>query len=51
MAVLIRLVTVVIRVDGERTPMGDERNVPPPAAMVHRHVCGRQEKGNDHRKV
>ena len=47
----IRLMRVVIRVEGKCVPMGDEHKVPRSTAMVHNHVRGGEEKGDDHTKV
>jgi hypothetical protein len=42
---------VVIRVEGKCVPMGDEHKASRPTAMVHNHMCGSEEKGDDHTDV
>jgi hypothetical protein len=45
------LMVVVIRVEGKYAHMGDEHKIPRPTAMVHNHVHGSKEKGDDHTEV
>jgi hypothetical protein len=42
---------VVISVEGKCAHMGDEHKIPRPTAMVHNHVRGSEEKGDDHNDV
>jgi hypothetical protein len=42
---------VVISVEGKCAHMGDEHNILRSTAMVHNHVRGSEEKGNDHTDV
>jgi hypothetical protein len=51
MVVPIRLMLVVIDMEGKCAPMGDEHKASRPTAMVHNHVRGGKEKGNDHPEV
>jgi hypothetical protein len=46
-----RFVVVVICVEGKCVPMGDEHKAPRSTAMVHNHVRGGEEKGDDHTEV
>jgi hypothetical protein len=51
MVVAIRLMLVLIRMEGKCGPMGDEHKASRPTAMVHYHVRGGKEKGDDHTEV
>jgi hypothetical protein len=42
---------VVISVEGKGAHMGDEHDVSRPTAMVHHHVRGSHEKGDDQSEV
>jgi hypothetical protein len=51
MVVVIRLMLVVISMEGKCVAMGDEHKASRPTAVVHNHVRGSKEKGNDHTEV